>query len=172
MRVQKCMSLILAATMTLIFTASTAAREPTTETDLSATLDGKPIPLGSAGAWPCHDFEYPIIRCFTTVDMLMSAIGPEGGDGVVAAAATTPHVTAYDFTYYGGTNPKVLSTDQEWLFLIGWNDVTSSFKSFGATGRWWENSPRGGLLYEYGATTQVPVLSSTYNNKFSAFEID
>ncbi len=144
--------------------------------DLSATLDGVPVPLDAVGALACHDLEYPVIRCFSSVDDLMAALdAPRVGAGVlsgVSALASGGYVIAYDQFQYGGSNPKVLSNDESWLFLIGWNDVTSSFKSYGATGRWWEHSPSGGLTYAYGASTQVPVLSSTYNNKFSAFVIN
>jgi hypothetical protein len=145
--------------------------------DLSATLDGVPIPLEAVGALACHDLQYPVIRCFSSVDDLMAVLGAPGTGGVgvtagVSALAGGGYVIAFDQFQYGGSNPKVLSSDQSWLFLIGWNDVTSSFKSYGATGRWWEHSPSGGLRYSYGPSTQVPALSSTFNNKFSAFVID
>jgi hypothetical protein len=155
--------------------ASPAGAHPS-RAELSATLEGHAIPLTAVAALPCHDFEYPIIRCFRSADGLLAAVASHAGydprTGTSLAVASTGYVTAYDQFNYGGSNPKVLSTDQAWLALIGWNDVTSSFKSFGARGRWWEHSPSGGLVYSYGTTTQVPVLSSTYNNKFSAFEID
>lgn len=147
-----------------------------TAEELEATLDGTPIPLTAVAALACHDFEYPVITCFESVDDMNAAVARHAQDGprsgTSLASVSGGYVTAFDQVNYGGSNPKVLSTDQAWLALIGWNDVTSSFKSSGATGRWWEHSPSGGLLYSYGATTQVAVLSSTYNNKFSAFEID
>lgn len=155
--------------------AATPQKESSPESEVSATLEGKAIALNAVTALPCHDFDYPIIRCFRSVDRLLVAIGsPATGarSSGTLATASSAYVIAYDQFYYGGSNPKVLSSDQAWLFMIGWNDVTSSFKSFGATGRWWENSPNGGFVYSYGSSTQVAVLSSTYNDKFSAFEID
>ena len=65
-----------------------------------------------------------------------------------------------------------LSTDQPWLSSIGWNDRISSFKSFGATGRFLENSPGSGLVYTFGSGAQISFLSASYNDKFSAFDIN
>ncbi|MBA3556748.1 MAG: hypothetical protein H0W29_18615 [Gemmatimonadales bacterium] len=172
---------VMLAVGAVVMTAGSAmaAEQPSgqrLQTGPSATLEGRAIPLSAVAALPCHDFEYPVIRCFRAVDGLLAAIGLQNTGNakasVTALSVSTGYVIAYDQFYYGGSNPKVLSSDQAWLVFIGWNDVTSSFKSFGATGRWWENSPNGGFVYSYGSSTQVPVLSSTYNNKFSAFEID
>ena len=65
-----------------------------------------------------------------------------------------------------------LSTDQPWLSSIGWNDRISSFKSFGATGRFRENSPGSGFIYNFSSGAQISFLSGTYNDKFSAFDIN
>lgn len=180
MRARICLSVVFAFGAVVMSAGSTIAASPSADdssrAELSATLEGDAIPLTAVAALPCHDFVYPIIRCFRSVEGLLAAVVSHAGDGqrtgTSLAVAAAGYVTAYDQFNYGGSNPKVLSTDQAWLALIGWNDVTSSFKSSGARGRWWEHSPSGGLLYSYGTTTQVPVLSSTYNNKFSAFEID
>lgn len=130
-------------------------------------MEGQAIPLAAVFALPCHDFDYPVIRCFRSVEQLETSARERS-----VRATAVGYVIAYDYFNYAGSNPKVLSTDEAWLFVIGWNDTTSSFKSFGATGRWWENSPSGGFIFSYGPATQVPVLSGTYNDKFSAFEID
>jgi hypothetical protein len=181
MRLRFCLSVGLATAALIMAAGSVMAETPlATEspepTGLSATLEGEPIGLDAVGALACHDLEYPVIRCFRTVDRLLAAIGSsDAGDASGTSSATTastPYVIAFDLFYYGGSNPKVLSTDEPWLVVIGWNDVTSSFKSYGAVGRWREHSPAGGFVYSYGSTTQVPWLSATYNNKFSAFEID
>ena len=179
MRAKIRLSVMLAVGALALTAGSVVAANPpsgSTHDGLSASMEGSPIFLSAVAASPCHDFEYPIIRCFRSLERLMAAVeSRERRDRQVARSAATAsagYVIAYDFYNYAGTNPKVLSSDQAWLVFIGWNDVTSSFKSFGATGRWWENSPNGGFVYSYGSSTQVPVLSSTYNNKFSAFEID
>jgi hypothetical protein len=140
--------------------------------EISSTLEGKAIALTSIAALPCHDFDYPAIRCFDTVERLLNDVEGREANAATSGMASAPYVIAYDYFNYAGNNPKVLSNDEAWLALIGWNDTTSSFKSFGATGRWWENSPSGGFIFGYGSTTQVAVLSATYNDRFSAFEID
>jgi len=81
------------------------------------------------------------------------------------------YVTSYEHATYDGSQ-MTLSADQPWLSSIGWNDRISSFKSFGATGRFREHSPNGGLVYTFGSTSQVPILTSTYNDKFSVFDIN
>lgn len=180
MRARFCLAVVLAIAVSSMAGSSALAEspEPSGETgrvELSATLEGEPISPSAIAALPCHDFEYPILRCFSSVPRLLDAIGSsEAGTSAAgsSAVAATGYVIAYDYFSYAGSNPKVLSSDQSWLALIGWNDTTSSFKSYGATGRWWENSPSGGILYSFGPTTAVPFLSSSYDNMFSAFDID
>ena len=151
--------------------------------DLSATLDGESISLVEVGSHPCHDFDFPILRCFDTVtelnaDLAMrtlqtrnaasAASAPGAG---VAAAASTGYVIVYEHAAYAGT-VLVMTQVQPWLSSIGWNDRISSFKSFGATGNFREDSPAGGFIYTYGSASRVPVLNSGYNDKFSAFYIN
>jgi hypothetical protein len=86
-------------------------------------------------------------------------------------AATTGYVEIFqDITYAGSA--AILSNNVPWLSSIGWNDKISSFKSFGATGRFDENSPNGGFAYFYSSTAQVPNVGPAYNDKFSAFLIN
>jgi hypothetical protein len=139
-----------------------------------ATLDGRTIAIEDAGDFACHDFEYPIIRCFGSVRSLEASVAGalESRTPDTAAVASVGYVIVYEHAQYGGANPKVLSIDVPWLSDIGWNDRISSFKSFGASGQFYENSPSGGFAYYFWPTTQVPSLSGTYNDKFSAFNIN
>jgi len=140
-----------------------------------ATLDGQTIPMERVGSLACHDFEYPLIRCFDSVASLESDVAIEiarQSSGTALAALSIGYVVVYEHVLYAGYNPKVLTTDVAWLSDIGWNDKISSFKSFGASGQFYEHSPSGGLVYYYGPTTQVPTLGSTYNDKFSSFYIN
>lgn len=151
--------------------------------DLSATLDGESIPLVEVGSHPCHDFDYPILRCFDTVAELNadlasrthrlsgSANATSAAGTAAASAASTGYVIVYEHTAYGGVQ-LVMTQVQAWLSSIGWNDRISSFKSFGATGNFREDSPAGGFIYSYGSASRVPVLNGTYNDKFSAFYIN
>lgn len=141
---------------------------------VSATLDGTEITLARAGDLSCHDFDYPVIRCFQTpaamnVDVArrLQKLAASGGGLAVAVG----YVIIYEHATYSGAT-MALSADQPWLSSIGWNDRISSFKSIGATGRFRENSPASGFAYNFGPTTQVPTLSDTYNDKFSAFDIN
>lgn len=137
---------------------------------VSATLDGRPIGMGQVGALACHDLEFPIIRCYDSVAQLDAVVAAKRSAG--ALATTGGYVVVYQNSVYGGSNPKILTTDVAWLSDIGWNDRISSFKSHGATGEFYEHSPSGGFIYFYGPTTQVPYVGDYYNDKFSSFYID
>jgi hypothetical protein len=144
-------------------------------TGVRASLDGRPIPLDQVGGLACHDFEYPLIRCFDSVASLDADVSTEVSRHILRpelAVAASGYVIVYEHAQYGGANPKVLSSDVAWLSDIGWNDKISSFKSFGASGVFYENSPNGGFGYYFGATTRVPTLNAAYNDKFSSFYID
>jgi hypothetical protein len=77
-------------------------------------------------------------------------------------------VIAYEHTSYAGS-ALGLTSDQPWLSSVGWNDRISSFRSFGVTGNFRENSPASGFIYTFGPNAQVAIVGSTYNDKFSAF---
>jgi hypothetical protein len=141
---------------------------------VSATFDGAAISLDEARELSCHDFDFPIIRCFATAGLLETEVARRVE--VSAAAGPAPlagdgYVTVYENVLYAGS-ALTLSADQPWLSSVGWNDRISSFKSFGATGNFREDSPGGGFIYGYGATTQISSLTGTYNDKFSAFNIN
>jgi len=137
---------------------------------IRATLDGRPIGLAQVGGLACHDLEFPVIRCYSTVAQLDAAVAADRFS--VDLATSGGYVIVYQNIYYGGANPKVLTTDVPWLSDIGWNDKISSFRSFGATGVFYEHSPTGGFGYYYGPASQVPYVGDFYNDKFSSFYID
>jgi hypothetical protein len=139
--------------------------------DLSATLDGKRIRIDRVPSLNCHDFDYPVIRCFSTPDLVAADIAArlDAGSAEGARLLSTGYVTVFQDVYYGA--PFIsLSNDQTSLSSIGWNDRISSFKSYGASGGFYEHSPTGGTWYAYGSSTQIGSLGAM-NDKFSAFYI-
>lgn len=142
---------------------------------ISATFDGESISLKQASSLSCHDLDYPILRCFASATAMERAValrvGLNAGAYGSLSVATVGYVTVYEHAQYAGS-ALMLSADQPWLSSVGWNDRISSFKSFGATGNFQENSPGGGFVYFFTASTQVPSLSGTYNDKFSSFDIN
>jgi len=139
---------------------------------LDARLGDDVIDLDQAGTLSCHDFDYPILRCFTSPEALDRDVVERVSNATTpSAVAATGYVTVWEHAGYAGAR-MTLSADQPWLSSIGWNDRISSFKSFGASGRFFENSPTGGLVYFYTGGSQVSLLSNTYNDKFSAFDIN
>jgi hypothetical protein len=139
-----------------------------------ATLDGQAITLARAGGLDCHDFDYPVLRCFDSVAQLDAAVAVHVGghtSSAPGAALSTGYVVVFQDIAYSGA-AKVLSSNVPWLSDIGWNDKISSFKSYGATGKFYENSPSGGFIYYYWSTTQVSDVGSAYNDRFSAFYIN
>ncbi len=139
---------------------------------LSATFGETEISLDQAGIMSCHDFDYPVLRCFTTPAALERDVAERVRIKFVpAAVAATGYVTFWEHASYAG-NQMTLSADQPWLNSIGWNDRISSFKSFGASGRFLENSPGSGFIYYYSSGVQVSYVGNFYNDKFSAFDIN
>jgi hypothetical protein len=141
--------------------------------ELRATLDGKRIRIERVANLNCHDFDYPVIRCFSTADLIAADIAARLDANTAAGARLLfgGFVTVYQDSNYG--TPSIsLANDETSLSAIGWNDRISSLQSFGASGGFWEHAPSGGFLYGYGTTTQVPNLGGAYNDKFSAFIIN
>jgi hypothetical protein len=141
--------------------------------DLSATLDGKRIRLDRVASLQCHDFDYPIIRCFSTAEWIAADIDARlaAKDAAGARLLLAGYVTVYQDNFYG--TPSIsLSTDQASLSSLGWNDRISSFRSFGAVGEFREHSPAGGFTYGYGSSSQVTYVGDAYNDKFNAFYIN
>jgi len=138
---------------------------------LSARVGEAEISLDQAGTMSCHDFDYPVLRCFASPQALDRDVARRVETAVPAAVAATGYVTFWEHASYAGAR-MTLSADQPWLNSIGWNDRISSFKSFGASGRFLENSPGSGFIYYYSSGVQVSFLSNAYNDKFSAFDIN
>jgi hypothetical protein len=159
------------ALVSAILLATVAAPQVSAD-GLSATLDGKRIRISRVPTLNCHDFDQPVIRCFSTPDLLASDIEARTNPALAEGARllSAGWVTAYHDHFFG--TPSIsLSGDWPSLSVLGWNDRISSFKSFGATGGFWEHSPSGGFFHAYGSTTQTPSLGS-HNDAFSAFVID
>ena len=139
---------------------------------LSARLGEAEISLAQAGAMSCHDFDYPVLRCFASSQALDRDVAQRVSmKSVPAAVLATGYVTVWEHAGYDGAR-MTLYADQPWLSSVGWNDRISSFKSFGASGRFLENSPGSGFVYFFSSGVQVSYLSNTYNDKFSAFDIN
>jgi len=139
---------------------------------IRAVMDGKPISLEQARSLSCHDFDFPVLTCFATAVEMEAAAAARAGSGAGAstaplAAATTGYVIVYVDGAYSG-NARALSQDYSYLGTIGWNDVISSLRSYGATGQFWENAPSGGFEYLFYPTSQVSYVGDYYNDKFSA----
>jgi hypothetical protein len=139
---------------------------------LSATLDGRTVPIERIGRYDCHDFDYPVIRCFTSARQAGVDIEARLADEDASASRVLAigYVTVWEHVSFGGAS-MTLSSSQPWLSAIGWNDRISSFRSFGATGGFWEHSPSGGFWYPYGSSAYVTSLGS-FNDQFSAFVIN
>jgi hypothetical protein len=128
---------------------------------LTATLDGKPIPVEDVGKYDCDDFSYPEIRCWSS-RVLMDAR---------AAAMTlltgTDYVTIYDLASFGGSSMNV-SSDYATLSLIGWNDRISSFKGRnGESGAFYVDWFYGGAWWTFCCNQQSSSLG-TFSNTFSS----
>lgn len=141
--------------------------------ELSATLDGKRIRIDRVPELNCHDFDYPVIRCFSTAELIAADLEARmsAGDAAGARLLEVGYVTIYQNIAYSCPCFNI-SNGETSLSSIGWNDRISSFISHGASGGFWEHSPSGGFYYGYASTTEVYYVGDFYNDKFSAFSIN
>jgi hypothetical protein len=135
--------------------------------EVVATLDGRAIAIAEIADHYCHDFEFPVIRCFSRAaarDLSRSVpAGPQGAAAVTAVA----YVTMYDGAGFSGSN-FLVSQDYNALAAIGWNDRASSFKGRNSeTGRFYKDWFAGGSSWAFCCNQQTGNLG-TYDNTFSS----
>jgi len=140
-----------------------AVRAADAEPVLTATLDGRPIPLEDVGKYDCDDFSYPEIRCWSTRVLADSR-------ALLATLLTSiDYVTIFDGTTYTGASMNV-SQDYAVLAAIGWNDRISSIKGRNSeTGMFWTDWFYSGTWYAFCCNTQVPNLGAL-SNTFSSVQ--
>jgi hypothetical protein len=138
-----------------------AARAGDGEPELSATLDGRAIPLEDVGKYDCDDFSYPEIRCSS------SRVLVDARALAVTLLTGTDYVTIYDGTGFGGAFMNV-SEDYSALSLIGWNDRISSFKGRnGQSGAFYVDWFYSGAWWTFCCNQQSSNLG-TFSNTFSS----
>jgi len=131
--------------------------------ELSATLDGRPIPVEEVGKHFCDDFEYPLIRCYST------RLPADARATLTSLLTATDYVTIYDGTNFTGAYMNV-SEDYGALTVIGWNDRIGSFKGRNnETGTFYIDWFYGGSWWAFCCNTGPSTLGS-YNNSFSSIE--
>jgi hypothetical protein len=139
--------------------ALTVAADP--DQELTATLDGKPIPLEDVGKYNCDDFAYPEIQCWS------SKVIADSRATVVTLLTSIDYVTIYDYTNYAGASMNV-SQDYSALVTIGWNDKISSFRARNSeTGTFWTDWFYTGTSFSFCCNTAVANLNA-FNNTFSS----
>lgn len=135
------------------------AAEP--DPQLTATLDGKPIPLEDVGKYSCDDYDYPHITCWSTRQVADSRAL------VVSLLTAVDYVSVWDLANYAGAFMNI-SQDYATLVTIGWNDKISSFKARNSeTGTFYFDWFYGGTWYAFCCNTQVGNLGA-YSNQFSS----
>ena len=128
---------------------------------LTATLDGKPIPLEDVGKYFCDDFSYPEIQCSR------SRLLPDARVTLVTLLAAVDYVTIWDQANYGGAFMNV-SQDYSALSVIGWNDRVSSFKGRNSqNGVFYVDWFYSGSFWAFCCNSQYASLGA-YNNTFSS----
>jgi len=154
---------LLAAFSLLAMGAGPANGRATAPRDeLSADVDGKPIPTTDVGKWYCHDFDYPVIHCFTEPAKLDAST-----EVATSALASVNYVLVFEFTTYQGAF-MYMSEDYSILALIGWNDRISSFQVKNSqSGAFWTDWLYSGTRYNFCCNQNVGSLGS-YNDSFSS----
>jgi len=145
--------------------------------ELRAELDGRPIPPTDAGNYYCHDFDYPLIRCYRTAAELEDAVarravgrgvdGRDSGQGDVGTTALS-YVRVFSDAYFKGMS-AYLNQPYDRLGDIGWNDRISSFTALtSAGGRFWQHMYGGGWAYAFCCLQSVGYVGDAYNDQFSS----
>jgi hypothetical protein len=128
---------------------------------VSATLDGRPIPLIDVAKYYCDDFAFPVITCSTDAAQIEARVFAP------LSATAVDYVTIYDAAGFGGAWMHV-SQDYAGLWSIGWNDRISSFKGRnGESGRFWTDWYYSGSYWAFCCNQQLASLGS-YDNTFSS----
>lgn len=157
---------------------------------LSAVLigpdqSGDDIPLDEVGEYHCHDFDYPIIRCFgTALERDADADAIDSGSAVsvsgeqplstslalrLSATAVT-YVLWYADSNYGGSSYSMSNPVPD-LTAIGWNDRISSFKSTnGGHPKWWQGSNYSGAAWQWVTSAWVSYVGDLANDRFSSVQ--
>jgi hypothetical protein len=130
------------------------------------TLEGRTIPTSEIADHACHDFEFPVIRCFRkAIGRDLSVSGEV--ESLRAAAAAVAYVTIYDGSLFSGAS-MLVSQNYDSLAVIGWNDRIGSFKGRNSeTGRFNRDWFGGGSAWNFCCNQQTANLS-TYDNTFSS----
>ena len=150
---------LLACTLTIALAPVALAADP--EPELTATLDGKAIPVEDVGKYNCDDFSYPEIRCWS------SRVLVDARATLVRLLAAGDYVTIYDGINFGGSYMNV-SQDYSVLAVIGWNDRISSYKARNSeTGTFYVDWFYGGTWWTFCCNGQTSNLGS-FSNTFSS----
>ena len=133
---------------------------------ISATLDGRTMPVSEISRHYCHDLDFPTIRCFSlSRDRDLSLAVPVGE--LQATAAGVVYVTVFDQALFLGSSISI-SQNYDTLAAIGWNDRVSSFKAKNSeSGRFYVDWLRGGSSWAFCCNQSTGNLS-TYDNTFSS----
>jgi hypothetical protein len=156
--------MVLAVTVVLVAAAPVSGAPPAPKEDqLTADLDGRPIKLSEVGHWYCHDFDYPVIHCFS--EPARASAGLAGTATALASGVT--YVTVYEYTSWQGAFMH-MSENYSILALIGWSDRISSFEVHNSmSGAFWTDWLYGGTRYNFCCNQEVNSLGG-YNDTFSS----
>ena len=132
-----------------------------------ADVDGVWIPIDEIPSYFCHDRDYPQIHCFAAADDLEAALAAGEGFAPLAAAATN-YVVVFSQASYGGSY-LYISQDYDTLAIVGWNDRIRSFRALnGELGRFWTDWYQSGSFLNFCCNSNVPSLSSTYDERITS----
>jgi hypothetical protein len=140
---------------------------------LRAELDGRSMALSAVGQYYCHDFDWPIILCYSSSASLEEAVTATVLRRVTSVTSTESatalnYVRLYDLSGYAG--PYIyLSADYPQLSVIGWNDRASSYVAVNSlTSALYVNTYYAGPTLFLCCNQHAPSLSGTFDNQISS----
>jgi hypothetical protein len=142
--------------------------QPVAGAEVTANLDGRPLPVSEINRFHCEALDYPRVHCFRSASDRDARVRS-------AVRANLSLATGYVIAWQdaGFLGPSItLSGDVSNLGSLGWNDRITSFKAFsGASGRFYEHANYAGVYYAFCCGVQVSNVGQTYNDKFSSLDL-
>jgi hypothetical protein len=152
-----------------VVSVSAAPPLPRSSPTIAAELAGRPISPDLIASFYCHDFDYPVIRCFrSAAELEVSEARRTSSASGLSSLTAADYVTIYDGNVWTGAYMDV-SQNYDALFSIGWNDRISSYKARNsASGNFWTDWYASGTGRSFCCNTQASALPSNLDNAFSS----
>ena len=146
---------LLAPLAAALFLALSLLPAGASAASLSATLDGRPIPLSDVGRYACHDRDYPVIRCFHSGAELEADEQVAPTPALAPQQLLSPFVRWFQNANYAGAFFDAYDPYPD-LSVIGWANQISSFTPVnGSHPIWFQGANYTGVMWDWGTSPEA-----------------